>query len=76
MSSDITEDERFVQLQQMLDLPLPDGLPQFVHDEGLERLIALQRSSPDHLDSDIQDFRLWITLIRKCFGFLPSRRFG
>ncbi len=65
------DDERFVRLQKMLELPLPDGLPRFVHEEGLERLQALQKN----IDiARFDDFRKWIFQVRRCFGF--SQREG
>lgn len=58
------DDERFLRLQNMLELPLPDGLPRFVHDEGLERLQALQK----HIDAaKVDQFRKWVFQVRRCF---------
>jgi hypothetical protein len=60
------DDERFVRLQKMLELPLPGGLPRFVHDEGLERLHALQKN----IDAaKVDEFRKWVFRVRRCFFF-------
>jgi hypothetical protein len=59
--------DEFTRLQDQLGLPLPEGLPRFVFEDGLQRLQAMQAIRID--EHVIQEFRSWVDRVRRCFGF-------
>jgi hypothetical protein len=64
--SELSSDE-FTRLQDQLGLPMPEGLPRFVFEEGLQRLQAMQSRQID--EQVAQEFRSWVDRVRRCFGF-------
>ena len=64
--SELSSDE-FTRLQDQLGLPMPEGLPRFVFEEGLQRLQAMQSRQID--ERVAQEFRSWVDRVRRCFGF-------
>ena len=59
--------DEFTRLQDQLGLPLPEGLPRFVFEDGLQRLQAMQSAPVD--EHVAQGFRSWVDRVRRCFGF-------
>jgi len=66
--SDSKERNRWLlDFQRRLGLPLPPGLPPFVHEDGLKRLQDLQS---DCSDQRVAEFRDWVIGVCRCFGFI------
>lgn len=58
-------EKQFKRLQSLLGLPLPDGLPPFVYSDGLDRLRSLQEHPTDE---KVDEFRVWVSQVRRCFA--------
>lgn len=71
MSDSKEQDPRLIELQRRLGLPLPPGLPRFVHEDGLERLQAIQKKGLD--DTSCDEFRKWVFDVCRCFGYDPRK---
>ncbi|MFN6398413.1 MAG: hypothetical protein ACK449_00720 [Planctomycetota bacterium] len=65
------KDPRLIELQCRLGLPLPSGLPKFVHEDGLERLQEIQKKGLD--DALCVEFQKWVFDVCRCFGFNPRK---
>ncbi|MEI8212232.1 MAG: hypothetical protein WCI02_08785 [Planctomycetota bacterium] len=64
---DVEDGAQFEQLQQRLGLPLPDGVPPFIHADGLVRLQQMQKTGAT--DEAVAEFRSWARSVKDCFGF-------
>ena len=71
MSDSKELDPRLIELQRRLGLPLPPGLPRFIHEDGLERLQAIQKTGLD--DTSCDELRKWVFDVSRCFGFDPGK---
>lgn len=63
-------DEQLTEFQRRLGLPLPPGLPPFVHEDGLKRLQELQS---DFSDKRVAEFKDWVCQVCRCFGYDPRK---